>query len=268
MANVKLGEILVKANVLVDSQLKSALAEQQRWGGRLGDILVRMSLVTEEILVKALSWQLAIPLVNLDSVDSVPAHVLAKLPIQAAKDLAVLPLQLRDDGKTLVVAMGEPQNVRSLDTLRALSKCRIVAQIAGRTAIAKAQARFYEGEAELAEHDGAFKVLDAQGNTVIKATPTGEHRVRLPPPVNQPPAPPAAAQPPAPAPALPPPPRPTAPEPAAARPAPAKPQTPSDTLASVEEMQRREVGAIKAMVDLLIQKGVFTREEYLAKVKR
>jgi len=39
-------------------------------------------------------------------------------------------------------------------------------------------------------------------------------------------------------------------------------------LRTLEDVQRREVAAIKAMVELLIEKGVFSREEYLAKVKR
>jgi hypothetical protein len=39
-------------------------------------------------------------------------------------------------------------------------------------------------------------------------------------------------------------------------------------LQSVEEMQHRSVAALKAMVELLIEKGVFSREEYLARVKR
>ena len=43
---------------------------------------------------------------------------------------------------------------------------------------------------------------------------------------------------------------------------------PVELLRGVEEVQRKEVAALKAMVELLIEKGVFTREEYLAKVKR
>ncbi|NVJ10020.1 hypothetical protein HUW63_32965, partial [Myxococcus sp. AM001] len=44
--------------------------------------------------------------------------------------------------------------------------------------------------------------------------------------------------------------------------------SPAELLRSVEEVQRKEVAALKAMVELLIEKGVFSREEYLAKVKR
>src|SRR6185436_14213437 len=169
MATIKLGELLIKANVLQETQLKSALAEQQKWGGKLGDILVRMSLVTEEILVKALSKQLGVQVAPLDSIQGIAPHVKAKVPREKARDMGVIPLQLRDDGKTLVVAMADPQNVQQMDTLRALTRCRIVSQLAGRTSIARAISRFYEGEAELSDFEGSFKVVDAQGRTVVKS---------------------------------------------------------------------------------------------------
>jgi hypothetical protein len=258
MAQIKLGELLIKANVLQESQLKAALAEQAKWGGKLGEILVRMSMVSEDILVRALSKQLNIPAVNLDAVQVIPPHVRAKLPAQTARDFAVLPLQLRDDGKTLVVAVADPLNVRHLDELRAITKCRIIPNVAGRTSIARAYQRLYEENAELGEADTNFKVLDAQGRTVVKD-------MRNAPQQGQAPAAPA----PAPAPAA----RPAA--------APARPSmsgipavgssgggSPAELLKTVEEVQRKEVAALKAMVELLIEKGVFSREEYLAKVKR
>jgi hypothetical protein len=250
MAQIKLGELLIKANVLQESQLKAALAEQAKWGGKLGEILVRMNLVSEDILVRALSKQLAIPAVNLDAVKEIQPHVLGRVPLQTARDFAVLPLQLRDDGKTLVVAIADPLNVRQLDELRAVTKCRIVPNVAGRTAIARAMARFYEDQGELADADTNFKVVDAQGRTVVKN-------------LNQ--VAPAAAAP-APAPA----PTPAPMPPAASRETPAVRGggSPVDLLRSVEEVQRKEVAALKAMVELLVEKGVFTREEYLAKVKR
>ncbi|MBN1210314.1 MAG: general secretion pathway protein GspE [Myxococcaceae bacterium] len=246
MAQIKLGELLIKANVLQESQLKAALAEQAKWGGKLGEILVRMSLVSEDILVRALSKQLNIPAVNLDAVQTIPPHVRTKIPAQTARDFAVLPLQLRDDGKTLVVAVADPLNVRHLDELRAITKCRILPNVAGRTAIARAYARLYEEQAELGEADTNFKVMDAQGRTLVKnikdVNGAGGAPSQQAAPRSAPPPPPPAAR--------------------------AVSGNPAELLKTVEEVQRKEVAALKAMVELLIEKGVFTREEYLAKVKR
>jgi len=253
MATIKLGELLIKANVLQESQLKAALAEQQKWGGKLGEILVRMSLVTEDLLVRALSKQLNVAAAPLDSIQGIPPHVKAKIPVTTARDYHVLPIQLRDDGKTLVVAMVDPQNVEQIDALRAVSKCRIMPQLAGRTAIARAFARFYEGEADLSDFEGSFKVVDSQGRTVVKSLKELE-KGQAAAPAGPPPTFSAPAQKPGP--------------PVPSTPPAARSANPADMLRQLEEVQRKEVAAIKAMVELLIERGVFTREEYLAKVKR
>lgn len=254
MAQIKLGELLIKANVLQESQLKAALAEQAKWGGKLGEILVRMNLVSEDILVRALSKQLAIPAVNLDAVKDIAKHILNRIPLQTARDFAVLPLQLRDDGKTLVVAIADPLNVRQLDELRAITKCRISPNVACGTAIARAMARFYEESGELADADTNFKVVDSHGRTIVKSLKDIPGGVAAAAPAAAPPPPPPAPMPS----------RPSV-ETAAVRPSTG---SPVELLRSVEEVQRKEVAALKAMVELLIEKGVFTREEYLAKVKR
>ena len=257
MSSIRLGDLLVKAKVISESQLKAALHEQQKWGGRLGELLVRMNFVTEDMLVKALSKQLNIVTVNLDAVTAIPPHVRAKIPAEVARDLVALPLQLRDEGKTLVVVMAEPQNLKHIDTLRSVSRLKVVTQIAGRQSIARAFSRLYEGHAELVEsEDSSFKMVDAQGNTVIKA---GEEVAKPEPrrPTNA--AVPAVKAPPAPAPR-----NATLEE----LPTSLASKSPSEMLRLVEESQRKEVAVLKGMVELLIEKGVFTREEYLAKVKR
>ncbi|MBL8953708.1 MAG: general secretion pathway protein GspE [Myxococcaceae bacterium] len=258
MPPIKLGDLLLKAKAISELQLKSALSEQNKWGGRLGEILVRMNILSEDMLVKALSKQLAVPAVNLDTIQGVPPHVRAKLPSQMAKDFVAVPVQLRDDGKTLVVAMAEPQNIEHVDTIRSVARCRIVVQVAGRSAIARAYGRFYDGEGDASDLEGSFKVVDAAGNTVIRNADD----------VAKKPAPPSAGIP-----------RGTQPfgrssltdVPAPSSNvvvAPSSGQGPTEMINAIENAQRKEGAALKAMVEMLIEKGVFTREEYLARLKR
>jgi len=280
MASIRLGDLLVKAKVITDAQLQAALGEQQKWGGKLGEILVRMKAISEEMLVKAVSKQLNIPAVNLDALPQVPAAVAAKIPVDIARDLQVLPLQLQDGGRTLVVAMVEPQNPRHVDAVRNASKCKIVAQIAGRQAIAKAFSRVYTGEA--LEQEEEFKVVDAAGHTIMKSidsikppetTPTPAPVSSAPSGIRSSPS--GVRAPFASSSSSPGTPAPFASSPSGQRPG----SVPDlglgvgkggsmDVLRGIEEAQRKEVATLKALVDMLIAKGVFTRDEYLAKVKR
>ncbi len=230
MASIKLGELLVKANVLQESQLRAALAEQKKWGGRLGEILVRMSLVTEDLLTRALSRQLNVQAVNVDAVRAIAPNVKDKIPARLARSLEAVPLQLRDEGRTLVVAMSDPGNLNSVDMLRAQAGCRIVAQLASPSAISRALSRYYDG-AEVGEVENSFKLVDAQG----EVKDLHESKPELPEIQ-------LSAQ--------------------------DEEADPERLLQQLEALQRKEAAALSAMVELLIQKGVFTRAEYLAKVKR
>ena len=57
----KLGELLIKKNLLTQAQLEEALQAQVIFGGTLGTILIEMGLITEDTLADILAQLLAIP---------------------------------------------------------------------------------------------------------------------------------------------------------------------------------------------------------------
>jgi len=223
---IRIGDLLVKAGVITDLQLKAALAEQSQWGGKLGDILVRMEFITEEVLVRALSKQTGIARADLSGEPDRKA--IARVPAETAEEFSLVPLGLGDDERTLLVAMSDPGNVMVTDHLRSLTGCRIEAQLAGASAIRGAIARWYRGE-EVSTDDSSMRIVNNSGDSVVtvEGAPKGKARNGK-----------------------------TARESAL------------EVLRGVEETQRRSVTALKAMVELLIEKGVFSREEYLSRVKR
>jgi hypothetical protein len=132
----------------------------------------------------------------------------------------------------------------------------------------RAFGRFYEGEADLGDFEGSFKVVDSQGRTVVKSLKEIEAQgaSRPPPPAAAPPPP--AARPPPGSPGVAAPRATLSDVPAKPSAAPSSVEAALDLLRAVEDVQRKEVSALKAMVELMIEKGIFSREEYLAKVKR
>src|SRR4051812_35625251 len=226
---IKIGDLLVKAGVITELQLKAALAEQQHWGGKLGDILVRMDFLTEEVLVRALSKQTGIPRADLSG--EVDRAALALVPPDTAEEFGLVPIALKDHGRTLVVAMSDPMNVSATDHLVSLTDgLNVETRLAGAAAIRHAIARWYRGE-EMLRDDGeqSMRIVNNAGAVVATSKPsTGKTKL------------------------------------AAERPR----ESAVEVLRGVEDTQRRSVAALKAMVELLIEKGVFSRDEYLARVKR
>lgn len=143
MSRLKLGQLLIDAGVITPSQLELALAEQQQRGGKIGDTLVRVGAVREELLVETLAGQLDLPFVHLDEVATVSPDALARVPFELAQRLLAVPLELTADGRALCVGMVEPQHLRHLEGLRAAAGMRIVPRLAGRLAVERALTRLY-----------------------------------------------------------------------------------------------------------------------------
>ena len=66
---LRLGELLVKMSLIRPEQLEEALKAQRQFGGKLGETLVTMGFLTEQDIVKAMSRKFGIPLVDLETVE-------------------------------------------------------------------------------------------------------------------------------------------------------------------------------------------------------
>ena len=253
---IRLGELLVRAGVLDEFKLKAALAEQQRWGGKLGKILVDMNFVSEDLLVKALSKQLTVPVARLETFD-VPDEILDKIDQAFARQYGVCPERLLPDRKTLILAMIDPINVKAIDEVTYRTGLRVEPTLAGERVLALALGRVYGTEASALDHP-SNPVLTNNAGGVIE--PTGHPSL---PDGGMEMEPLAASV--VPAPSSPP----TTPhERAISEPASVPPGPVAEMAEALDDAQRKQLKAIRVMVDLLIEKGVFSRDEYLARINR
>lgn len=140
MSRKRLGEILIVAGVLTQEQLQHALYSQQRWGGPLGKVLVKEGLVSETVLVQALSQQLNIPIVNLRGI-LIDQEVLDLIPSEVCKQFGVVGFQVQ--GKFLDVAMSDPMNTGVLDELRIRTQLNVRPHLATASEIISAIKNHY-----------------------------------------------------------------------------------------------------------------------------
>ena len=71
----RLGEILVKDSLITADQLKQALEHQKKSGGRLGTCLVKLGLVNDDDITAVLSRQYGVPSINLKFYEVDPAVI-------------------------------------------------------------------------------------------------------------------------------------------------------------------------------------------------
>lgn len=115
---LKLGQLLISKGLLDPEQLASALAEQERWGSRLGMTLVRMGYVEEDVLVKMLSRQLQLPVARIAG-KRVKPEILERVPVELAEKYRCIPLFTREEAgaELLFVGMDDPSDLKAIDEL-------------------------------------------------------------------------------------------------------------------------------------------------------
>lgn len=119
---MKLGQMLVKKKVIDRHQLRAALEKQECEGARLGELLVRMGLVSKRAVLEALQTQpefVADP-VRLDQADRETVRL---VPRTTARRLRCLAIERRDD--RLIVAMADPLDAKAIDELEEVSGAEI-----------------------------------------------------------------------------------------------------------------------------------------------
>jgi type IV pilus assembly protein PilB len=235
----RLGELLIEAGVLDPSQLDAALTEQKKWGGKLGRTVVEMGFVDEDSMMRALSRQLNLPAVDLDTA-KLPPTVTQLLGVDICERYGVFPLGADLKAGTLQLATSDPTSVEAQRDITFKTGLKVQAAVATGSGIDRAIRRLYYGEQKVARSSAPRKKF-------------------APPPLAYEPPPPTWRPMPA-----------VAPDPlaeidAAARNAELVRLT--ERLNALEKQNASQARALRALVELLIESGVVARQAYLAKAR-
>jgi type IV pilus assembly protein PilB len=144
--SAKLGEILVRENLLSAQQLREALDYQRQHGGRLGFNLVKMGLVSDDMITAVLSRQYGVPSVNLELFDIEPS-VIRLIPQEVAQKYSVLPLSRV--GASLTLAMVDPTNVFAMDDIKFMTGLNIEPVVVSEASVQEAIAKYYGSSREI-----------------------------------------------------------------------------------------------------------------------
>ncbi|MCL4079038.1 Flp pilus assembly complex ATPase component TadA [Coriobacteriia bacterium Es71-Z0120] len=148
----KLGEILIRAGLITQEQLDAALAVQAVEGGKLGQILVRQLVLDEDEIAQTLAEQKGLEYVRLTSFP-IDREAVTQIPERLARRRLVIPIAYRGDA--LVLAMADPLDVEALDDVRLRSGREVVPVVATPTQIQ------YAIEKYLASADALQDVVEA-----------------------------------------------------------------------------------------------------------
>ncbi|MFY9222934.1 MAG: type IV-A pilus assembly ATPase PilB [Blastocatellia bacterium] len=138
--SAKLGETLLRENLITPQQLKEALDYQRTNGGRLGSTLVKLGFLSDEEITAVLSRQYGVPSVNL-SLFEIDESAVKLIPQEVAQKYMVLPLSRV--GATLTLAMVDPTNVFAIDDIKFMTGFGVEPVVVSEAAMQEAMEKYY-----------------------------------------------------------------------------------------------------------------------------
>ncbi|MEA2337452.1 MAG: type pilus assembly protein PilB [Thermoanaerobaculia bacterium] len=138
--SVRLGELLTKASLITQDQLKEALKLQKETGGKLGETLIKLGFVSEEDITECLSQQFGVPSINLAHFE-IDASVIKLIPADVARKYNILPVN--KTGATVTIAMADPTNVFAMDDIKFMTGYNVEPVVASELGIKAAIDKYY-----------------------------------------------------------------------------------------------------------------------------
>jgi type IV pilus assembly protein PilB len=138
--NERIGELLVKENLLSADQLRKAREGAAAKGRRLGAEITELGFLEEAELTDFVAKQYGVPSINLDDFDVDP-EVVQLIPEDVATKHNVVPVNRA--GSTLILATADPSNIFALDDIKFLTGYNIQPVVASEDAIKRAIEKHY-----------------------------------------------------------------------------------------------------------------------------
>ncbi len=154
----KLGEVLLKENLITEDKLKLGLAKQRENGKRLGETLLAEGLIGDEALARGLSMQLQVRFVTAEDLLKVDKEALEFIPEFFAREYHCLAFTREDD--QLHVVMVDPEDIVIIDNLQKITSMQIIVCIGALGVIDEAIERHYKELRATGEVSEALSGMD------------------------------------------------------------------------------------------------------------
>ena len=172
----KLGDILIHEGILDEAKLGQALERQKTTKEKLGKLLIRMGMINEADLVKVYALQLGHPAVFEEDLMKVDSAIVNIIPEDFAYEN--MSLILAKSETTIVVAMEDPEDLGTVDSIEKLTNLKVEVYVAGESSLHSAIEYHYGKIRQTGEVDAALSNIqvfsgDEEDSSLVDLTSEG-----------------------------------------------------------------------------------------------
>ncbi len=157
--NERIGDLLVRESLLTTEQLRKARDEAKSKGGRLGAQITKLGFLEETELSDFVAKQYGVPSIDLDEFE-IDDAVVALVPEEVALKHTVIPVNRA--GSTLVIASADPSNILAIDDIKFLTGYDVEVVVASDESIKRAIDKCYDQSSSVADIMSDFDDSDLE----------------------------------------------------------------------------------------------------------
>ena len=153
---IRIGDVLIAAGAITEEQLQEALTYQKENGGKLGNVLVELGFISDQILITLLTQQLGIDYISLKGA-KIEDSVVHLVPEPMIAKYRVMPVEIDPDNPNILkVAMSDPQDLDAIDDISLVTNLQVEPMLANESDINDAIGKYY-GSAQAMEAAEQYK---------------------------------------------------------------------------------------------------------------
>lgn len=176
---IRIGDVLVAAGAITEEQLQEGLAKQKETGRKLGNALVDLGFISNEMLITVLTTQLGIDYIELKGA-KIEDKVIHMVPETMVTKYQAIPIEIDPDNPNILkVAMADPMDIMAMDDIGLVTNLQVEPMLASEEGIKNAIDKYY-GSAQAMEAAEAYRQEqanalggddDEEGNDEIDNSP-------------------------------------------------------------------------------------------------
>ena len=153
---IRIGDVLVAAGAITEEQLQEGLAKQKETGRKLGNALVDLGFISNDMLITVLTTQLGIDYIELKGA-KIEEKVIHMVPESMVTKYQAIPIEIDPDNPNILkVAMADPMDIMAMDDIGLVTNLQVEPMLASEEAIRAAIDKYY-GSAQAMEAAEAYR---------------------------------------------------------------------------------------------------------------
>ena len=153
---IRIGDVLVAAGAITEEQLQEGLAKQKETGRKLGNALVDLGFISNDMLITVLTTQLGIDYIELKGA-KIEEKIIHMVPENMVTKYQAIPIEIDPDNPNILkVAMADPMDIMAMDDIGLVTNLQVEPMLASEEGIRNAIDKYY-GSAQAMEAAEAYR---------------------------------------------------------------------------------------------------------------